>query len=376
MIGGGPAGENAAQYAAEGAGLRALIVERELLGGECSYFACIPSKALLRPVEVLGAARHLGGTAQLAGDRQLDVTAVLERRDRFVNHLDDASQVAWAQGKHLELARGTGRLAGERTVELEAPDGSRRTLTARQAVVLATGTRAFVPPVPGLAEARPWISRDVTNLHEVPRRVVIVGGGVVASEAATWLRHLGCEKVTVVELGPQLLGRTEPEAARLVAQRFVDAGVGVLLGRTVTGVSRTDPADTGLGFIHGGEVRVELDDGTVVHCDEVVAAAGRVPNSKDLGLDSVGLSANPHGYLDTDDHMAVGGTDWLYCVGDLCGRALLTHMGKYQARVAGDVIAARAQGCPLDADHYRDLSDHGAVPRVTFTDPEVGSVEA
>jgi dihydrolipoamide dehydrogenase len=253
-------------------------------------------------------------------------------------------------------------------------DGAARTITARHAVVLATGTRAAVPPIPGLREARPWTSRDVTNLHEVPARVVVIGGGVVACEAVTWLRGLGSDEVTVVEAAPRLLGRNEPFAGDLIADRFRKDGVAVHLDATVQRVSRPEVRDTGEGLLHGGPARVTLGDGTEIDADEIVVATGRIPNSDDLGLDRVGVTPNRAGYLDVDDHFAVPGTDWLYAVGDLCGRALLTHMGKYQARIVGDVIAARASGRPLEGNRYRDIADHGAVPQVTFTDPEVGSV--
>jgi dihydrolipoamide dehydrogenase len=214
----------------------------------------------------------------------------------------------------------------------------------------------------------------VTNLHEVPRRVLVIGGGVVACEAVTWLRGLGAEEVTVVEAAPRLLGRNEPFAGDLIAERFRADGVAVHLATTIERVSRPDARDTGEGHLHGGAARLTLGNGTEVTADEIVVATGRIPNSHDLGLDSVGVDTDEAGYLDVDDHFNVAGQDWLYAVGDLCGRALLTHMGKYQARIVGDVIAARAAGRPLDGAGYRDIADHGAVPQVTFTDPEVGSV--
>jgi dihydrolipoamide dehydrogenase len=282
--------------------------------------------------------------------------------------------VKWATDAGIDVIRGRGRLAGERRIEVTDGSGSTRTLTARRAVVLATGTRAAVPPVDGLRAALPWTSRDVTNLREVPRRVVVIGGGVVACEAVTWLRGLGAEEVTVVEAEARLLGRNEPFAGEIVADRFRGSGVAVHLGATVQRVQRADARDSGEGRLHGGPAQVRLADGTQITADEIVVAAGRVPNSDDLGLERVGVQPNRAGYLDVDDHFTVPGTSWLYAVGDLCGRALLTHMGKYQARVAGDVIVRRAAGRPLDGDRFRDLADHGAVPQVTFTDPEVGSV--
>ncbi|UQX86839.1 NAD(P)/FAD-dependent oxidoreductase [Jatrophihabitans telluris] len=377
VVGGAAAGENAAQYATQFSGLDAVIVEKELVGGECSYWACMPSKALLRPVELLSQARDLPGTKEIVGRHELDVAAVLARRDAVVKNLDDSSQVDWALGVGIDIVRGTARLAGVKTIVVTAPDGSERTLTARQAIVLDTGSSAAVPPVTGLAEAMPWTSRDVTNIHEIPRRVVLIGGGVVACESATWLRGLGVEHVTLVEGGPRLLGKLEPFAGEIVRQGFVDAGVAVHLGVHVESVSRDDVRDTGYGHVHGGEVSVTLADGTVIQADEVVVAAGRSPNSSGLGLESVGLSEG--GYVEVDDHLGVVGVDgdWLYAIGDLTGRALLTHMGKYQARIAGEVISARAAGTPFDSGRFgrhTDVADHRKVPQVTFTDPEIGSV--
>ncbi len=219
VIGGGPPGENAAQYAIQGSDRTAVIVEAELVGGECSYWACMPSKALLRPVDVLDAARALPGLAgMLSGS--LDVEQVLARRDSFTHNHDDSSQVSWAKDKGIDILRGWGRLAGEKRVALRTPEGDTRVLQARHAVVLATGTTASVPPVPGLREANPWASRDVTNLHELPRRVAVIGGGVVACESTTWLKGLGAQEVTVIEPGPALLAKQEPFAGELMAAQF------------------------------------------------------------------------------------------------------------------------------------------------------------
>jgi dihydrolipoamide dehydrogenase len=374
VIGGGPAGENAAQYAIQGSERTAVIVESELLGGECSYWACVPSKALLRPVELLDEGRGLAGVAG-AISGSIDVDGVLRRRDDFVEHHDDSGQVEWAKGVGIDVVRGVGRLAGQKAVEVTAPDGSISVITAREAVVIATGSRAAVPPVQGLREARPWTSRDVTNLREVPGRVLVVGGGVVACEAATWLRGLGANEVTIIERGPALLAQQEPFVGELMADVFASRGVTVRRGAEVESVERPDAVDTGVGRIHGGPAKITAG-GSSFEVDEIVVAAGRTPASADIGLERVGLDVSgSHGYLETDDQMAViGGGGWLYAVGDVCGRALLTHMGKYQARVAGDVIAARAAGRPLEGARYRDIADHGVVPAVIFTDPQVAAV--
>ena len=372
VVGGGPPGENAASYAIDGSGLTAALVEQELVGGECSYWACMPSKAMLRPIEVLDAARNVAGAAA-AVTGSLDRDAVLARRDEIVNHHDDGSQVGWLDSTGIALVRGRGRLAGEKTVAVELPDGTTRTLTARHAVVLATGSSAAIPPIDGLRDAAPWTSRDVTNVHEVPRRVVVLGGGVVACESATWLRGLGAEQVTVLERGDRALHTQEPFAGDLVAERFAETGIDLRAGTTVTAVRRGPVTRTDEGFPRGSEVTVVTDGGEVV-ADEVVAALGRTPNSADLGLETVGLSGG--GFVETDDSMTVAGVDgeWLYAVGDLTGRALLTHQGKYQARVAGDVIAARAAGRPLTGKRFAATADHGQVPQVTFTSPQVASV--
>lgn len=371
VIGGGPPGENVAQYAIQGTDRTAAIVEAELVGGECSYWACMPSKALLRPIDVLEAARAMPGVQQMV-QGPLDVAAVLARRDSFTHNRDDASQVEWATSHHIAVVRGRGRLAGERTVQVSAADGSTTTLTARHAVVIATGTTAAVPDLPGLRDALPWTSRDVTNLREVPRRVVVIGGGVVACESATWLRGLGAEEVTLVVRGPRLLEALEPFAGEAVATAFQERGITVLTGASVKSVSRPDVKDTGIGLRHGGPATISVG-GKVIEVDEVVVAAGRTPASEGIGLDTVGVSTDDRGFVTTDDHMEVSG-GWLYAVGDICGRALLTHMGKYQARVCGDVIAARAEGRSTEGSRYRDLADHDMVPAVIFSAPEVASV--
>lgn len=363
VIGGGPAGENAADYAVKG-GLTAVIVESELLGGECSYWACMPSKALLRPVEVAALTRDL----PLSPRAEVDVAATLARRDRINHGRDDSGQVAWATGAGIDVVRGHGRLAGERGVAV-----GDRTLTARHAVVLATGSVPTIPAVKGLREACPWTSRDVTNLQEVPARVLVVGGGVVACEAATWLNGLGAE-VVLVERSGALLGRMEAFAGALVREALEESGVTVHLDSALERVARAQVAAApAIGRAHGGPVTAVVG-GRTLEADEIVAATGRRPDVHDAGLETVGL--DPDRPLTVDDHMAVAGVggDWLYAVGDVNGRALLTHQGKYQARVCGDVIAARAAGIALDGPRFAASADHHAVPQVVFTDPQAASV--
>lgn len=368
VLGGGPAGENAAAYAIAGSDRTAALVERELFGGECSYWACIPSKALLRPGAVLGLGKAMPGVS-VSGPQVADVLA---RRDQFVHNRDDKSQVDWAKSAKIEPIRGAGRLVGERLVEVATDDGV-RVLRARHAVVLATGTTAVIPDIPGVREALPWTSRDATNLTVVPRRVAIIGGGVVACETATWLAELGTAEVTMLVRGDRLLPRAERFASDMVLAGLRDTGaVTVRLHTEPQLVSRRDPEDTGVGRIHGGPVTLVLDDGEL-EVDELIVATGRAPATEHLGLDAVGL---PPGYVEVDDQLTARDVPgaWLYAVGDVNHRAALTHMGKYQARVCGDVIAARAEGKPLDGSRFTASADHQQVPQVVYTSPEHASI--
>ncbi len=366
VIGAGPPGENAAARAVRG-GLSAVLVESELLGGECSFWACMPSKALLRPGTALAAARAVAGSRE-AATGTLDAAAVLARRDSFTSNWDDKGQVEWAHGAGVDVLRGKGRLTGERRVVVDGPDGTTE-LTARHAVVLATGTLAAIPPIDGLAEARPWTSREGTSAKSVPRRLAVLGGGVVACELATAWRRLGAEQVVMLIRGQRLLPTTEPFAGELVRASLEDMGVEVRRGVQARAVRRED----------AGGVTLDLDDGSKLEVDELLVAAGRKPNTGDLGLAAVGLADG--GPVRTDDAMCAVGVEgrWLYAVGDITGRALLTHMGKYQARIAGDVIAARAAGkagsrSPAPWSAWSATADHNAVPQVVFTDPEVAAV--
>jgi len=365
VIGAGPVGENVADRAKQG-GLSVLVVESELVGGECSYWACMPSKALLRSGSALRAARAVAGSTEaVTGD--LDVAAVLKRRDSFTSSWDDQGQVSWLEGIGIDLARGHGRISGPRRVTVTAPDGSVTEHEATHAVAVSTGTAALLPDIPGLAEARPWTSREATAVEVVPDSVVIIGGGVVAAEMATAYASLG-SSVTIIARSGLLTGQ-EPFAGELVGDSLKDMGVDVRLGASPSVVTRD-----------GDEVHVELSDGSSVTAAEVIVATGRTPRTDDLGLDTIGLE--PGAYLDVDDTMLVAGevnaeTPWLYAVGDVNHRALLTHQGKYQARAAGEVIAARATGGTVDDSPWGvhvATADHRAVPQVTFTDPEVASV--
>lgn len=362
VVGAGPTGENLADRAHAG-GLSVAVVESELVGGECSYWACMPSKALLRPAAALADARRLPGAREAAG-AALDAAAVLERRDEFTSHWKDDGQVDWLEGAGLVLVRGRGRLDGVKRVAVETPDGGRRVLTARHAVAVCTGTLAALPDLPGLADVRPWTSREATSAARVPARLAVVGGGVVACEMATAWRALGSEVVQLVR-GSRLLPRMEPFAGELVAQGLRAAGVDVRFGASVTGVRRDGP------------VTLTLDGGETVTADEVLFATGRTPATADLGLETVGLDAGRP--IEVDDTGLAAGVpgEWLYAAGDVNGRALLTHQGKYQGRIFGAVIADRAAGRTLDtAEWGRSVAtaDERAVPQVVFTDPEATAV--
>ena len=358
VIGAGPVGENVADRAVRD-GLTAAIVERELVGGECSYWACTPSKALIRPGRARLEALSVDGARQ-AVTGPLDVPAVLSRRDSFTHDWDDAGQVEWLESRGITLVRGQGRLAGSRRVSVGDTE-----LTARQAVVIATGSDAAVPPVPGLAGSSPWTSRDATSAKAVPRRLAVLGGGVVGCEMAQAWGALGSQ-VTVIEPGEHLLSGHEPFAGRMVAAAMTASGINVLTDRKASAVSRGDD----------GPVTIELDDGTTLVADELLVAAGRRPRTDDLGLETVGLE--PGSWLEVDDMLRVKAVPegWLYAAGDVNHRALLTHQGKYQARVCGDVIAARARGAADDRpwSRFAATADHAAVPAVVFTEPEVAAV--
>lgn len=353
VIGAGPAGENAADYAIRGSDRTALLVEKERVGGECSYWACMPSKALLRPLEVRDTATHLGG---LPAQIPLDVAALLARRDSWVAGYDDSGQVEWARGAGIEVARGTAGLTGERAVRVSA-DGSVRDVVARQAVVVATGSRPVIPDA--YAGVHPWTSRDATGVVEVPEAIAIIGGGVVAVEAARWLAALGAE-VTLVVRGERLLDRFEPFASTLVAEGLRSDGVEVRFGASVGAAARLDGADTGIGRVHGGPVRLEVD-GVWREFAEVLVATGRRPALDDLGLATIGLDAESFAE-------AARRPGWLHAIGDVSGAPPLTHWGKYVGRLVGETIAARAEG---RAGPVRP--DDVPVPQVVFSNPQVAS---
>jgi pyruvate/2-oxoglutarate dehydrogenase complex dihydrolipoamide dehydrogenase (E3) component len=366
VLGAGPIGQTVADRTCA-AGLSVAVVERELVGGECSYWACIPSKAMLRPVVAVADADRVEG-AQQAISGPIDAMAVFKRRDSYVNGWHDEGQAAGVRSMGATLVRGHGRLDGARRVAVQHPDdGTRVVLTARHAVAICTGSGPALPDLPGLAEARPWTNREATDWHAVPRRLAIVGGGGVGVEMASAWHGLGAS-VTVLTHGDGLLPRMEPFAGEIVSRAFTQAGIDVRMGVSVTGVRRQGGT---------GPVTLSLSGGGELEVDEVLFATGRKPHTDDIGLDTVGLPGGS--WLDVDETCRVRaiGDGWLYALGDVNHHALLTHQGKYQARIAGAAIGARVAGQPLDTapwGAHAVTADFRAVPQVFFCDPPAAAV--
>jgi dihydrolipoamide dehydrogenase len=347
VLGAGPAGEVCAGRLAD-AGLLVAIVERELVGGECSYYACMPSKALLRPADVLDEARRLPGVPVSERDR-LDPQAILDRRDEVVHDLDDSAQLPWLAERGIDLHRGAGRLAGERRVAV-----GEDVLTARQAVVVATGSGAAMPPIEGLDRVGAWNNRQGTSAKRVPASMIVLGGGPVGCELSQAWSTLGT-RVTLVEGGERLLSREEDFAGEQVAaslgERFgVEVRTGALVQRVRAG---------------GAGILASLQGGEEVEAERILVAVGRVPHTAELDLGSAGVQADEHGFLGTDERLRVGGREWLYAIGDVNGRALFTHVGKYHAWVAAENVLGR---------ETEALAEGLGPPRVTFTEPQVAAV--
>ena len=351
VIGAGPGGEVLAGRCSRG-GLSAVVVENDHVGGECSFWACIPSKAMLRPAETLAAARRVPG-ARDAVTGGIDARAALVRRDEVVDHWDDTRQVGWLDSVGVDLVRGTGRLTGTREVEVRR-DGAAQRLTARRAVAIATGSEAILPSIEGLDSIQPWDNRAATEAKRAPRRLLVLGGGGVAVEMAQAWRSLGSEQVTIVQRGERLLRAEEPFVGDTLRKAFEGQGIEVVTGNPMVSVARAD----------GGGVRARLDDGREIEADELLVATGRRPRTQDVGLEAVGL--DPAQPVEVDDSLRVGGVDgeWLYAIGDATGGSQQTHLAKYHARVAGDLILGRRND---------RAEDHG-VPRILFTDPQVAAV--
>ncbi|WP_231567722.1 dihydrolipoyl dehydrogenase family protein [Sinomonas humi] len=361
VIGAGAAGENAADRVVKG-GLSAALIESDLVGGACSYWACEPSKALLRPGTALHAAQRVPGSRE-AVTGTLDVPAVLKHRDDAVSNWDDESQVEWVDGAGITLVRGRARLTGAKRLTVDDANGNHFDLVARHAVVLATGSRPSTPKVPGLQHTPHWTTADATSAREVPESLVILGAGVAGSELAQAFARLG-SRVTVLARG-SLLSAFPEDARELVAGALRADGVEIIEGVSPELIESTDD----------GGVRVALPDGRTLEAARLLVATGRRPALDGLGLPAFGIEPTA---LRVDDTGLVLGNSWLYAVGDCSGRAMLTHQGKYQARITGDAIVARTKGelekRPARWSRYARTADELAVPRVVFTDPELAMV--
>jgi pyruvate/2-oxoglutarate dehydrogenase complex dihydrolipoamide dehydrogenase (E3) component len=350
VLGAGPSGEViAGRLGARD--LKVAIVEDRLVGGECSYWACMPSKALLRPAQALAEVRRVPGAAE-AVTGSLDVAAALARRTEVVHGLDDSGQLPWLNEHGVLLVRGHGHLAGKLVVHV-----GQTILRARRAVVIAVGTAPMIPPIDGLAEARPWTNREATLAEAVPGSLIVIGGGPVGAELAQAFATLGSD-VTLLERESHILERDEPFAAEQVAAGLKRDGVDVMTDVRAESVRRGED----------GRVTVVTTTHGTIEADEILVASGRRHLTEDLGLEAVGVmdTAHPPGPVEVGDDLRVASHDWLYVIGDANGKALLTHEGKYQARVAADQICG-------DAD-ARIREDTGPPPRVTFTEPQVAAV--
>ena len=353
VIGAGPAGEVAAGKLADG-GLEVAIIEDRLVGGECSFWACMPSKALLRPYEALEEVRRIPGAAE-AVTGELNVQALLDRRDEIIHDLDDSVQLPWLEDRGIALVRGRGRVTGERKVTVELSEGGSEEVEARKAVFLAGGTLPAMPPIEGLDQIDDaWTNREATTAKLLPESMVILGGGVVGVEMSQAYGSLGA-KVALVEGERKLLPREEWFACEQVQESLEQLGVDVRRGQNAERVTRDDD----------GRARVHLPDGSSVAGDVMLVALGRTPQTQQLGLEDLGFEAGK--YVEVDEHYVVKDHDWLYAIGDVNGKALFTHMGKYQARIA----TAHVLGRDVAVEHG---ADGPLSPRVIFCDPQVAAV--
>jgi dihydrolipoamide dehydrogenase len=360
IVGGGVGGVAAVRKLAS-AGLAVALVEDRLVGGECHYWGCNPSKTLLRSIEVFNLAKSVPGVRETISDEGLNVAAIFAKRDWLIEHLSDQDRTASLRQAGVAVFHGFGRLSGERTVRVAYAlgDTAEAVLTARHAVVVATGTRPNVPEIPGLAQARPWTNRDLTTMTQVPPRALVVGGGPVSVEFATILSGLGSAVTLLVREHALLLG-CEPEARELVEQSLRSKGVTIHFQTELSAVARP---------VAGGPVTATFQRQTI-EVDEIVLAAGRRANTDNIGLETVGLSRGRP--VSVNDHLqAVGITGgWLYALGDTTGRARLSHISTYHGRLVAEIIAARAAGRELGENELA-ARDAGSLAQVIFTEPQV-----
>jgi dihydrolipoamide dehydrogenase len=367
VIGSGPSGRELSLHSTKN-GFSVALIESELVGGDCAYWSCVPSKALLRPPEALEEARQVDGARQAAVGN-LGVESVLRRRNFYVDNWDDHNLTKMMEEGGVHIIRGHGRLDGRKRVIVTSTDGVSTTLVACHAVVLSTGSTSTIPDVPGLVQANPWNSRNASSAKKVPQRLAIMGDGAVACEMADIWSSLGA-KVTILSRSEKILGRFEPFVGDQIAAAFAKRGIMIQTKVNVVKVKRSTPKEP---------VKIELDNGTMIEADELLVAIGRTPKTGDIGLETVGLK--PQQWLDVDDTCLVQGldeNDWLYAIGDINHRALLTHIGKYQGRACAKAILARVRGSVID-DHSgwsrsAATADHYMIPQVLFTDPQAASV--
>ncbi|MFG1930890.1 dihydrolipoyl dehydrogenase family protein [Mycobacterium sp. NPDC048908] len=358
VLGGGVGGIAAVRRLAS-TGLEVALVEDRLIGGECHYFGCNPSKTLLRPIEVLNLAKAVPGVREAISGAKLDLAAIFAKRDELIEHLSDDDRTASLRQAGVAVFHGFGRLSGERTVRVVNADDTEAVLTARHAVVVATGTRPHVPKIPGLTQARPWTNRDLTTMTRVPPRALVVGGGPVSVEFATILSGLGSAVALLVREDALLLG-CEPEVGEVVAQSLRSRGVDVHFQTELSSVARP---------VADGPVTATFA-GSSIEVDEIVLAAGRCVNTDDIGLEHVGLpSGKP---IVVNNHLQAVGIDggWLYALGDTTGRARLSHISTYHGLVVADIITARVAGREL-SDNELIARDGGSLAQVIHTEPQV-----
>lgn len=336
VLGMGPGGEVAAGRLIAG-GKKVAIVERELIGGECAYWACIPSKTLLRPPEVRSEARRAAG----AGTPSLELSQLFDYRDYMVRDLDDSGQVEGYEGQGATVFKGEGRITGPGKIEVDG-----ETLEAEH-IIVATGSDATIPPIEGLEDVPVWTNREATTLKEVPQRAVLVGGGPVGIELGQMLARFGSE-VTIVQHADRLINREDPQVGELIKGYLEEEGIDVRAGRRVTKTRKEGDATT-----------VELDDGSEVITDVVVIGAGRAPRIQDIGLESVGIEPDKKG-LPIDEYCRLA--EGLWALGDATGVALFTHVAMYQGRIVADNILGKER-----------QADYRGIPRVVFSDPEIAA---